>query len=175
MRAERFNSRTPGGVRPGGCSPLRAPRTFQFTHPGRGATVVRSLTAILRAFQFTHPGRGATQFVPYNNGVGGVSIHAPREGCDPCELKEVFTDRTFQFTHPGRGATPTTTSTRRSRRVSIHAPREGCDCGSAISSYLGTGFNSRTPGGVRHTITGIMRAIRTFQFTHPGRGATLRL
>ena len=35
--------------------------TFQFTHPGRGATNDGYLTHIGRyTFQFTHPGRGAT-------------------------------------------------------------------------------------------------------------------
>ena len=34
---------------------------FQFTHPGRGATVAKmTLTEVQREFQFTHPGRGAT-------------------------------------------------------------------------------------------------------------------
>ena len=33
---------------------------FQFTHPGRGATVVPLYLRTLATFQFTHPGRGAT-------------------------------------------------------------------------------------------------------------------
>ena len=56
-------------------------------------------------FQFTHPGRGATV------GVGdllyrlGVSIHAPREGCDCADVDIAVGRVEFQFTHPGRGAT----------------------------------------------------------------------
>ena len=78
-----FNSRTPGGVRPG--SVMGTPTEegeFQFTHPGRGAT---NLTAEINdeaTFQFTHPGRGATNLTA-----------------------EINDEATFQFTHPGRGAT----------------------------------------------------------------------
>ena len=42
----------------------------------------------VRWFQFTHPGRGATLGVVQADRVARVSIHAPREGCDnpiaPC-------------------------------------------------------------------------------------------
>ena len=78
-------------------------------------------------FQFTHPGRGATAITPKMTEHEGVSIHAPREGCDVAtdvgRIDEVVSihapregcDKTFdpakaaleefQFTHPGRGAT----------------------------------------------------------------------
>ena len=71
-----------------GCDSVRLPRfsvssTFQFTHPGRGATcMIWSPKLLVRRFQFTHPGRGATS--------ARVTLR-------------VFT--LFQFTHPGRGAT----------------------------------------------------------------------
>ena len=124
-----FNSRTPGGVRPYRTSSLQkkpgvsihAPRegcdlvpprfmlsdeTFQFTHPGRGATLLSSLVTLLdMQFQFTHPGRGATT-CPYTN---------------------ITDDPEFQFTHPGRGATALMAFHLFYKVVSIHAPREGCD------------------------------------------------
>ena len=79
----RFNSRTPGGVRLLRPSELELIVEFQFTHPGRGATLpVRGrrlrrwsfnsrtpggvrptrgdYPSLSGAFQFTHPGRGAT-------------------------------------------------------------------------------------------------------------------
>ena len=59
--AECFNSRTPGGVRHQHQPNFSAPGKFQFTHPGRGATGET---------------RSAEGLIP-------VSIHAPREGCDP--------------------------------------------------------------------------------------------
>ena len=78
---------------------------FQFTHPGRGATSVpRNTETATPMFQFTHPGRGATTTHRQTNLLCGVSIHAPREGCDHRWLLW-----------------------RRPHFVSIHAPREGCD------------------------------------------------
>ena len=79
-------------------------KVFQFTHPGRGATVWARLFSISVQFQFTHPGRGATNFVKSTLLRIIVSIHAPREGCDSDELLFVPALK-FQFTHPGRGAT----------------------------------------------------------------------
>ena len=37
--------------------------------------------------------------------MGGVSIHAPREGCDYDNIYGLHEEDGFQFTHPGRGAT----------------------------------------------------------------------
>ncbi|KDU79501.1 hypothetical protein HMPREF1121_00237 [Porphyromonas sp. KLE 1280] len=101
-------------------------------------------------FQFTHPGRGATLARRDRQGQGAhVSIHAPREGCDFGVVMDAVYGGMFQFTHPGRGAT--LSRARRSvpspfqfthpgrgatqhgilewltEEVSIHAPREGCD------------------------------------------------
>ena len=57
--------------------------------------------------------------------------------------------------------------------VSIHTPREGCDSQAAISSKRSQCFNSRTPGGVRPPLTPLTAEEVEFQFTHPGRGATV--
>ena len=82
--------------------------------------------------------------------LGGVSIHAPREGCDD-RIEDLDEEPVrFQFTHPGRGATAKTERAIAGTMVSIHAPREGCD------SFAG----------------GAARGFAQFQFTHPGRGAT---
>ena len=147
------------------------------------------------SFQFTHPGRGATLAELFEAIGRGVSIHAPREGCDMssliCVLRCVsFNSRTpggvrlqtqvwirtleeFQFTHPGRGATAVVTPR-------PTPPR---------------GFNSRTPGGVRPLSsrdTALMPCVSIhapregcdtredglrwdnlmFQFKQPGRSAT---
>ena len=130
---------------------LWSPLQFQFTHPGRGATLTLWLLRYYpHVFQFTHPGRGATPlraFVlrltfrfnsrtpggvrPQSPTIGtlslSVSIHAPREGCDAKSA--------YFFSSP---------------EVSIHAPREGCDVDTADGQLHSCGF----------------------QFTHPGRGAT---
>ena len=100
-------------------------------------------------FQFTHPGKGATVAIHLSRLLIPVSIHAPWEGCDRLVgrttlLRQGFNSRTlgrvrlsvlswgkpriqFQFTHPGKGAT---------------SCRSVCKIGSLS-------FNSRTPGGVR--------------------------
>ena len=151
----------------------------------------------LRAFQFTHPGRGATHLCDksslcircFNSRTpGGVR----RRSTLPYDQ-----DAEFQFTHPGRGATASASARFFCTWVSIHAPREGCDkkflCHTLIIMRC---FNSRTPGGVRledeyhhyceHRVS--IHAPREgcdyrfnpfrllayqFQFTHPGRGATV--
>ena len=125
---KRFNSRTPGGVRPPiEVQMMQANVEFQFTHPRRGATLAM-LTCLrfLDLFQFTHPRRGATR-------------------------RYIYSGRTilFQFTHPRRGATRTQPHIDIEVRVSIHAPQEGCDYTHFLCSTYVPRFNSRTPGGVR--------------------------
>ena len=78
-----FNSRTPGGVRLGPSGSGKSFHMFQFTHPGRGATISGQISGI-----------------EYE-----VSIHAPREGCDITHSQHRRERQEFQFTHPGRGAT----------------------------------------------------------------------
>ena len=74
-------------------------------------------------FQSTHPVRGAT-FLPgiQRDRAGGISIHAPREGCDLGVLID-----------------------RETIGISIHAPREGCDNCTYILDFLTWYFNPRTP------------------------------
>ena len=56
-------------------------------------------------FQFTHPGKGATLGLRVGAHLEVVSIHAPWEGCDDLELIPFVPHWMFQFTHPGKGAT----------------------------------------------------------------------
>ena len=190
----RFNSRTPCGVRLKTSFTQSSHLRFQFTHPVRGATIVKitivihqnvsihapragcdgicSLTELLTnsfnsrtpcgvrqlgwilfdlsdRFQFTHPVRGATLQVGDGVALGGVSIHAPRAGCDKPRGDCPRPSATFQFTHPVRGATSILIFPPLDIKVSIHAPRAGCDV--VLVSY---------------------HVLATFQFTHPVRGAT---
>ena len=123
-----FNSRTPRGVRLERLIVGRRRITFQFTHPARGATFLCITPPLSR----------------------GVSIHAPREGCDPAELllavgAKGFNSRTPRGVRPSSPLPPppnpisfNSRTPRGVRRllapyptdpllVSIHAPREGCD------------------------------------------------
>ena len=126
-----------------------------------------------------------------------VSIHAPWEGCDsqgcrPSALPPRFNSRTlgrvrlrrsvayahprsFQFTHPGKGATKDGRATHRGGRVSIHAPWEGCDSPATPRRSRRSCFNSRTLGRVRHIQFHSAKSEQKFQFTHPGKGATIHI
>ena len=147
-----FNPRTPCGVRrPFGL--LHLPIwAFQSTHPVWGATSTPATAAWMDGdfnprtpcgvrllffagiilpllFQSTHPVWGATGAAGPPGRGGGISIHAPRVGCDR---------------HCGPiGGCPV---------ISIHAPRVGCDASGSGKRYEYGDFNPRTPCGVRQQI-----------------------
>ena len=123
---------------------------FQFTHPGRGATVLSSEVSQADKVSIHAPREGCDLLCFVCPSRTSVSIHAPREGCDTNSATSVRDFLLFQFTHPGRGATPTAKALTQIGRqfqfthpgrgatcvevdlsaldqVSIHAPREGCD------------------------------------------------
>ena len=161
-----------------GCDRVRrrapsAQTVFQSTHPVRGATVCPVCHRNRRlAFQSTHPVRGATESLLPARSTVGISIHAPRAGCD-----------TVHHCYPA-GMYP----------ISIHAPRAGCDCREPDRADRGRNFNPRTPCGVRRPRLFGRRKILlisihapragcdqierawslccAFQSTHPVRGAT---
>ena len=127
-----------------------AARLFQFTHPGKGATVgeVSGLNIIAVSIHAPWEGcdrrrsRRSSIDASFNSRTLGrvrrgvdridvllyvVSIHAPWEGCDPPSLNRISFIVVFQFTHPGKGATTPHKRAGRTCHVSIHAPWEGCD------------------------------------------------
>ena len=144
-----FNSRTLGRVRRSLTRIDWTLSSFQFTHPGKGATKFNPFRLLAYQFQFTHPGKGATK--------QGTSMPA---------------ERVFQFTHPGKGATLSSYLRRKASPVSIHAPWEGCDAGLTRVRLWIIRFNSRTLGRVRHSCCRLYNDSHQFQFTHPGKGAT---
>ena len=146
---------------------------FQFTHPGRGATLKPKILKLGMEVSIHAPREGCDLIRIIADRLSRVSIHAPREGCDFVAPGILLSRAKFQFTHPGRGATEGFVSHLEDREVSIHAPREGCDLRRGLSRWpRSRRFNSRTPGGVRpQEIRDYQDAIK-FQFTHPGRGAT---
>ena len=237
-----FNSRTLGRVRQTPCNHLCKRPLFQFTHPGKGATLV-GLCGTIDAYVSIHaPWEGCDNLdTDYYAAIVEVSIHAPWEGCDNTQDKSflnmdvsihapwegcdgqtfslVAALNEFQFTHPGKGAThlaeeiakdeakfqfthPGKGATGSSRTpqvmltsfnsrtlgrvrpfifnragvylpVSIHAPWEGCDVKISLQSSSTSSFNSRTLGRVRRGGGEILDRIYMFQFTHPGKGATI--
>ena len=80
----------------------------------------------------------------------GISIHAPRAGCD----HHFFPILQICFL------------------ISIHAPRAGCDSNNLIRLNSKRNFNPRTPCGVRHPAESKPSKHKRFQSTHPVRGAT---
>ena len=124
-----------------------------------------------RTFQSTHPVRGATRSRAEDQAGQEISIHAPRAGCDVRKQRAQQESGKFQSTHPVRGATRRGAPYQRCRRISIHAPRAGCDvvlqrhrqplrisihapragCDVRSDAYARShqDFNPRTPCGVR--------------------------
>ena len=171
--ASSFNSRTPGGVRQSDIGLPASWSRFQFTHPGRGATHLRSSSYDKSVVSIHAPREGCDKhYANYSTKQTNVSIHAPREGCDLVAPGIRLSRAKFQFTHPGRGATIPRPSACIVAQVSIHAPREGCDRSEHAYYPSHSSFNSRTPGGVRRSGGRLSTKATEFQFTHPGRGAT---
>ena len=101
-----------------------------------------------------------------------ISIHAPREGCDPIFRAIADIERDFNPRTP-RGVRPSWRSARRPlSAISIHAPREGCDPTSLYCVVDIYDFNPRTPRGVRLDTRITALEAMVFQSTHPARGAT---
>ena len=149
-----------------------------------------------RSFQSTHPARGATPGVFCSKGGAGISIHAPREGCDGITAVYEELEQVFQSTHPARGATrraiirrarnllyfnprtprgvrllPWCVTARRSS-ISIHAPREGCDTGRwARFGYFAISIHAPREGCDDDSLEEDIPS-EEFQSTHPARGAT---
>ena len=79
--------------------------SFQFTHPGKGATARVLLSEVSSAVSIHAPWEGCDWTRGLIILTTIVSIHAPWEGCDSA-LSQVFSASwKFQFTHPGKGAT----------------------------------------------------------------------
>ena len=100
-------------------------------------------------FQSTHPLRGATNF------------HT-----------KTFLSKIFQSTHPLRGATRINSMRAKLEQISIHAPLAGCDRRVPARQAQRLYFNPRTPCGVRLVRNDDFIMLKTFQSTHPLRGAT---
>ena len=146
-----FNSRTPGGVRLS-CPmiELSVKSCFNSRTPGGVRLYFGFIFVLWLRFNSRTPGGVRLTFANTGSALTAVSIHAPREGCDGACA--------------GLGI---------QEHVSIHAPREGCDYLYMVSIVDAVSFNSRTPGGVRHYNIDDFNGDSMFQFTHPGRGATV--
>ena len=146
-----FNSRTLGRVRQ--LRPCFIPRayTFQFTHPGKGATSKEISIA-----------QGDLRF---NSRTLG-RVRPPVEATT-IALRAGFNSRTLgrvrQLRPLKRHSKPSRFNSRTLGRVRLRI---------SSSSWASCCFNSRTLGRVRrYSLTAHSRS-GSFQFTHPGKGAT---
>ena len=129
---------------------------------------------ILR-FQSTHPVRGATATDLLMSRRIGISIHAPREGCDAITRTKRHSTIQFQSTHPVRGATSISVIQQIVLQISIHAPREGCDVARhRIEMHPVISIHAPREG-CDTARTRDQTVANAFQSTHPVRGATARM
>ena len=92
LRERSFNSRTLGRVRhSSGVEGLCSCDSFNSRTLGRVRLMSHIAGIIFRTFQFTHPGKGATTLLAKFRTYSRVSIHAPWEGCDVnCSILSPF-------------------------------------------------------------------------------------
>ena len=127
-QANQFQSTHParGATAYAGKQSYQSNEQFQSTHPARGATASAPRASQSGRFQSTHPARGATGLKGDNSMDFMISIHAPREGCDPPPPPTAH--------HPGD--------------FNPRTPRGVRPNGAALRLQRGY-FNPRTPRGVR--------------------------
>ena len=94
----------------------------------RGATVAESAGELIEGISIHAPREGCDVLRLYaSRRSATISIHAPREGCDHALHVLGRLSHLFQSTHPVRGATNPNNTFTQQINISIHAPREGCD------------------------------------------------
>ena len=170
-RRASFNSRTLGRVRLVIRLWQRHVQGFQFTHPGKGATLHHNKVNIYSYVSIHAPWEGCDEAYKEQALVSWVSIHAPWEGCDSKKASTIpirlsFNSRTlgrvrhdekfnwwyanmFQFTHPGKGATTTKYHEFSIDGFQFTHPGKGATVMIKYIPFRFISFNSRTLGRVR--------------------------
>ena len=74
----------------------------------------------------------------------GISIHAPREGCD-YGGRDWYQSLSISIHAPREGCDVPAQVLADVVLISIHAPREGCDANNNAASTTPRDFNPRTP------------------------------
>ena len=114
----------------------------------RGATVEDKTADQPRVFQFTPPVRGATQGIQGEQGIPGISIHAPRAGGDMVGCGDNH-GVDISIHAPRAGGDLSGQKLYDGVRISIHAPRAGGDNAWDTKSCTSANFNPRPPCGGR--------------------------
>ena len=192
----RFNPRTPCGVRPEWGKTRFCRKRFQSTHSLRSATFshlnkwgwfqgfnprtpcgvrhnILQVYSPSPQFQSTHSLRSATFLQCRPPPAPPVSIHALLAECDVDNLAGHLADIKFQSTHSLRSATYNPFQPDYRRIVSIHALLAECDPWMPSQAPGKLRFNPRTPCGVRRKASDTAVSFFWFQSTHSLRSATL--
>ena len=167
-----FNPHTPRGVRPDHNDIHKTPPDNFNPHTPRGVRLHHKVDGLYDIeFQSTHPARGATPPSLRRRQLLGISIHAPREGCD--YLLQRHTRLVPISIHaPREGCDLAGGNDGGHRNISIHAPREGCDMPLQIQAHLHFLFQSTHPARGATPEQAVPPRWLGFQSTHPARGAT---
>ena len=148
-------------------------QVFQSTHPLRGATLLILPTRLHQdRFQSTHPLRGATapqEIMPH---VEAISIHAPLAGCDQAVVDKKQDRRHISIHAPLAGCDFWLLSREAWIQISIHAPLAGCDLINSVNKEKVKSFQSTHPLRGATCLLRILKSSEKFQSTHPLRGAT---
>ena len=196
IRCYGFNSRSPSGLRLQMVGlRLRTRRSFNSRSPSGLRLCGRGFIVLLMCFNSRSPS-GLRQLDRHEREQQQlVSIHAAQAGCDPMSITEQILYARFQFTQPKRAATvgnfedidftsvsihaaqagcdPWQVKGRELYAVSIHAAQAGCDLSCLQSIGFPSGFNSRSPSGLRQGSFASSLTPCGFQFTQPKRAATV--
>ena len=147
-------------------------------HPGKGATL-SILPAVYDDVVSIHaPWEGCDLLRPWlSHPHVQVSIHAPWEGCDFCSSICWSSTLSFNSRTLGRVRRCSALSNCYTKSVSIHAPWEGCDLRVPLPSLsMILSFQFTHPGKGATPLRCLCRCcLLSFQFTHPGKGATQSL
>ena len=100
---------------------------FQFTHPGKGATILGYAPRYCEYVSIHAPWEGCDYNTPYEQRKRYVSIHAPWEGCDLIQVVTNLKILRFNSRTLGRVRLLNVDNDLVLLEVSIHAPWEGCD------------------------------------------------
>ena len=168
-----FNPRTPCGVRRAAVHPKNESlRGFNPRTPCGVRQIGRLAVAGYKKFQSTHSLRSATNFTGLSRAHSPVSIHALLAECDTMIISMNPYDNWFQSTHSLRSATIPFWPKPPLEAVSIHALLAECDGGQHVLPACFSGFNPRTPCGVRRLSVNLNVVCIMFQSTHSLRSAT---
>ena len=105
LSSQRFNSRSPSGLRQSNSMAIVQITMFQFTQPKRAATSFYVSPDGREVFQFTQPKRAATKFVERTIQPNARFNSRSPSGLRPESISPQLSLSLFQFTQPKRAAT----------------------------------------------------------------------